>query len=200
MVWYKTIVQPGISNHRVLGSRHLGYCFEIKDESEAQRIIKEFRLKYHDATHVCFAYRIGVEGGLHKCSDDGEPSGTAGRPILGAILSAQLTQVLVIVVRYYGGTKLGTSGLIQAYKTAASLSLENAGAILKEAKITFKIRCSYNQMPFVLTELKSIQAEKYSIVQEDWVVLIYQINQGKYADLEQKIRALDNALIEIIAE
>ena len=127
----------------------MGFVFEINSEDEAKEIIKKIKVDYHDATHVCHAFRLGPKGDFIKYSDDGEPSGTAGKPMAGALLSTGVTQVIALVVRYYGGTKLGTGGLIQAYRTAVELALEDAGLQEREWRISFEIHCTYADMrPF----------------------------------------------------
>jgi uncharacterized YigZ family protein len=175
---YRTIAGEGISNHRVLASKHLGFAIPIGSEQEAKTYIKQYKEKYFDANHVCFGYRVGRED-LQRHSDDGEPSGTAGKPIAGAILSAGVTQVLVLVVRYFGGTKLGTGGLIQAYKTAAQLAIDNAGVLDKEWLMEVSIQCSYEKLPFVMGALKSLQAEKLSLEQTDQCHLHYAMSPSK---------------------
>jgi uncharacterized YigZ family protein len=184
MELYSTLVRPGTSNYRVLGSRHLGFVFEISSEEEAKEIIKKFKVDYHDATHVCHAFRLGVTGDFVKFSDDGEPSGTAGKPMSGALLSAGITQVLALVVRYYGGTKLGTGGLIQAYRTAVELAIEDAGIMEKEWRVAFKISCDYSAMPDVLTYLKNHDAKKINIEQTDRCLLTYNINASHWEALQ----------------
>lgn len=176
---YQTLAKPGLSNHRVLASKHLGFSFEVSSEEQCKAIIKKFKSEYFDANHVCWAFRLGRDGVFSKSSDDGEPSGTAGRPILGAIMAAQLTQCLVLVVRYFGGTKLGTGGLIQAYRTAAEMAIQDAGIEQKEWKMNLTISCTYEQFPAVMQFLKQQQAEKVSIIQTDACYLVYTFNLGQ---------------------
>lgn len=124
---YYTIEKEGEAQYREKMSRFIAFALPIKEAEEAKTIIKKYQNEYHDARHVCWAYMIGPERTEWQLNDNGEPSGTAGKPILGQINSRELTDVLVIVVRYFGGIKLGTSGLIAAYREAASLALDDAG-------------------------------------------------------------------------
>ena len=126
---YYTIQNTGEGLYREKMSRFLSFALHIDSADQARSFIKDYQNKYHDSRHVCWAYQLGPDGGEWQLNDNGEPSGTAGKPILGQIRSFGLTDVLVVVVRYFGGVKLGTSGLIVAYREAASLALENAGRL-----------------------------------------------------------------------
>lgn len=124
---YFTIAHAGEGTYREKMSRFLAFAIPIHDADEAKTVIKEYQNRYHDSRHVCWAYMIGPERTDWQLNDNGEPSGTAGKPILGQINSAEVTDLVVIVVRYFGGIKLGTSGLIAAYREAARLAIEDAG-------------------------------------------------------------------------
>jgi uncharacterized YigZ family protein len=193
---YQTILKEGSAVHRVLASKHLGFALAIKDEGQAKELIKYFRAKYHDANHVCFAYRCGLED-LQRNSDDGEPSGTAGKPIAGAILSSQITQVLVIVVRYFGGTKLGTGGLIQAYKTAALMAIEDAGIVERTWQRRIEFVCNYLQLPELMNVLKQKNAQKQSIIQEEDCQLVYLIEQDQLAEIQKAVTAIGQITIRV---
>lgn len=129
---YYTIQEAGSSRYTEKMSRFLAFALPVRTADEAKAVVKEYQNKYHDARHVCWAYMLGPERKEWQLNDNGEPSGTAGKPILGQINSFGLTDVLVVVVRYFGGIKLGTSGLIAAYREAARLALEEAG--IKECR------------------------------------------------------------------
>lgn len=135
-------------------SRFLSYALPAHDADECRRIIKEYQNKYHDARHVCWAYMLGPERTEWQLNDNGEPSGTAGKPILGQINSVGLTDVLVIVVRYFGGIKLGTSGLIAAYREAARLALEDAGKIEKRQMRRLTVNFPYSKADGVMKIVK----------------------------------------------
>jgi len=118
---YKTIKSESEGIFRDKGSRFLAFAYPVTEHDEIKSIIDKLRKEHHEARHHCFAYMLGSERNIYRTSDDGEPSGTAGRPILGQINSAGLTNILIIVVRYFGGTLLGVSGLINAYRTRGHL-------------------------------------------------------------------------------
>ena len=121
---YQTIAQPSFAEFKDRGSRFLAYAYPIKLVEEFKEKLQLLKKEHPKAVHHCFAYRIGLDNNIFRVSDDGEPSGTAGKPILGQIDSKQLTNVLIIVVRYFGGTLLGVPGLINAYKSAAAMALQ----------------------------------------------------------------------------
>ena len=131
---YFTLEHEGQSKVTEKMSRFLGFAVTVTDPEEAKAVIRDYRNRYHDARHLCWAYTIGEERELWQLNDNGEPSGTAGKPILGQINSLGLTNVLVMVVRYFGGIKLGTSGLTVAYRTAAREALEDGGKVLHQRK------------------------------------------------------------------
>lgn len=124
---YVTLQYPFPEAHLTIQrSRFIAYGYTVSTIEEIENILTELRKKYYDATHLCSAYRLGVDGAIYRADDNGEPSGTAGRPILGKIRSANLSDILVVVIRYFGGVKLGTSGLIKAYGEVTELLLHSA--------------------------------------------------------------------------
>lgn len=141
---YYTIKEPGSSQYKEKMSRFLSFAIPVTSSEEAKAIVKQYQNEYHDARHVCWAYMIGPARQEWQLNDNGEPSGTAGKPILGQINSRELTNVLVIVVRYFGGIKLGTPGLIAAYREAASLALDEAGK--KEMRKMVRLRVTFPYM------------------------------------------------------
>lgn len=151
---YKTINSPGYGEFRDRGSKFLAYIFPIVNGDEAGNALEEIRKLHGKANHHCFAMRLGLDGLKYRANDDGEPSGTAGKPILGQIDSYGLTNVLIIVTRYFGGTLLGTSGLIIAYRAAAAAAIENAGVIEKELSDYFIFYCDYSKMPLIMDTAK----------------------------------------------
>ena len=136
---YRTIAEPSQSAVRERGSRFLSYTWPVDDEEQVREHVDGLRKKYHDATHVCYAWRIGDR---ERANDDGEPSGSAGRPILGQILSRGLTNVLVVVVRWFGGTKLGVPGLIAAYREAAAEALDAASMVERTVDVRLRVPSS----------------------------------------------------------
>lgn len=156
---YRTIAKAGQGLYKEKGSKFLGFAVHCKDETEVKRLVDAWRKEHPGACHVCFAFKLGYDGKHYRASDDGEPSNSAGQPILGQITAFGVTQVLVAVVRYYGGTKLGVGGLIQAYRTAAKLAIEDAEIIEKDILGRYNVACTYEQLPLVMKEIKTRQIE-----------------------------------------
>jgi uncharacterized YigZ family protein len=143
---YFTIAVPSEGEYKEKGSKFIAFTYFVSDESSIKEKLEQLKKEHFKATHHCYAYRLGIDGKNYRANDDGEPSGTAGRPILGQIDSFGLTNVLIIVVRYYGGTKLGTSGLINAYREAAKNALEKSQKIEKIIESIIEVSISYNQL------------------------------------------------------
>lgn len=144
------------------GSRFLSFAYPVTDEEQAKELIKKLKGEYFDARHHCYAYRIGYTGGIWRINDDGEPSSTAGRPIYGQILANSLSDILVVVVRYFGGIKLGVPGLIKAYKSATADAIEHCTVIEKIATRPFEVTFEYLQMNGVMKILKEFQIQPYN--------------------------------------
>lgn len=157
---FKTISQPSEGYITEKKSKFISHIFPVKTADEVKEILDEYRKKYYDARHVCWAYMLGWEREEFRSNDDGEPSGTAGRPILGQINSHELTDVLILVVRYFGGTLLGTSGLIKAYKEAAADAIANATIEEKTVDDTIEICFEYVLLSEVMRVLKQFDEVK----------------------------------------
>jgi uncharacterized YigZ family protein len=165
-VTYRTLSGISEAQYRVLGSRHIGMAFHVKTENEIKEILDRLQKEHHDATHVCYAWRLGWDKSKFRLNDDGEPSGTAGKPIYGQIQSADLTNVLVAVIRYFGGTKLGTGGLIDAYKTASAAAIDAGNIIEKPVLDLYDLKFTYERMPVVMKKLKELNMEKVESIFE----------------------------------
>lgn len=159
---YNSIASPSEGLYKESGSRFLSLAYPCSSSEQALEIVAGLKKKYHDATHHCYAYRIGIKGDVYRLNDDGEPSSTAARPIYGEILSAGLSDILIVVVRWFGGIKLGVPGLIKAYKSAAKDALSNAKICVKTASAAVRITFEYPQTDFILKELKKAGAEVVS--------------------------------------
>ena len=155
--FFKTISHKSEGLFKEKGSKFLAFALPVTDEEQIKNILKEFRKDFHDARHVCFAWTLGPEMTNFRVSDDGEPSGTAGKPIHGQIVSRELTDILVVVVRYFGGVLLGTGGLIQAYKEAAADALNNAEIITKTVEKQLVIRFDYSLQNIVMKIIRDYQ-------------------------------------------
>ncbi|MGV8945289.1 MAG: IMPACT family protein [Lutibacter sp.] len=136
------------------GSKFIGYVFPIENEDEVKIHIEELKKKHHAARHWCYAWQLGVEEKSYRVNDDGEPNNSAGNPIYGQILSKDITNVLVVIVRYFGGTKLGVGGLINAYKTTAKLILDEAMIVDKTVNVFFQLIFEYQHMNKVMRIIK----------------------------------------------
>ena len=156
---YLSIASLSEGAYKDNGSRFLSFAYPCTSVNQADEILSAVRKKYYDATHHCYAYRIGREGDTFRMNDDGEPSSTAGRPIYGQILSNNLSDILLVVVRYFGGVKLGVPGLIKAYKTAASEAIASAKIITKISAERYKIIFDYPSADKVIKELKKLGIE-----------------------------------------
>lgn len=154
---YQTISSPSTGEFRDRGSKFLAYAFPVSNESDWQQYLEQVKKEHPKARHHCYAYRLGLDANNFRANDDGEPSGTAGRPILGQIDSFGLTNVFVVVVRYFGGTLLGTSGLINAYKLSTQDALQQADIIEKIVEDSIRINFDYAFMGEVMNAVKKME-------------------------------------------
>lgn len=153
---YKSIGGPSEGLFKDNGSRFIALAYPVESVGEVKEIVDSLKKEYHDARHHCYAYRIGADGSVFRANDDGEPSGSAGKQILGQLDSAGLSDVLVVVVRYFGGIKLGIPGLIRAYRTSTSDALSNAEVVEKIAGSWYRLEFDYDAMPEVMKVLKDL--------------------------------------------
>lgn len=181
---YHTILTTAEGTYKDKGSKFIAIACPAATESEVKDRLAEIRNKYHDARHHCYAYVLGFDKSSSRFNDDGEPSGTAGRPIFGQINSRDLTNTLVVVVRYFGGVKLGVRGLINAYKAATSEALDQTKIITKTVNEVFKLDFEYLKMNSVM---KIIKDDKLKIVSQD-----FQLN----CSLEYRVRKNNADLVK----
>ena len=162
---YRTITALSEGTYSEKRSKFLAFAIPVRSAEEVNQIVAEYQKKYYDARHVCYAYMLGAERAEFRANDNGEPSGTAGKPILGQINSNELTDILIIVVRYFGGVKLGTSGLIVAYRLAAAEAIAAAEIIEKtvDEEITF-----YFEYPFMNDVMRIVKEEAPDIVSQGY--------------------------------
>ncbi len=156
---YKTIKAPSNGIYKEKGSKFISFAFPITTIEQAKELIEKHKKEYFDARHICYAYMFGNERETFRAYDDGEPSGTAGKPILGQLNSHQLTDTLLIVVRYFGGVLLGTGGLTTAYKEAANDAISNAELIEKTVKANITIRFDYLMLNDIMNISKQLNAK-----------------------------------------
>lgn len=162
---YKTIETASTGLFKDKGSKFLSYAFPVMNEEEVKEILQNLKKEHHSARHHCYAWRIGTEEITTRANDDGEPSSTAGKPILGQLQSFDVTNVLLVVVRYFGGTLLGTSGLINAYKNASIDALNNAEIVTKLIESDFELSFTY---PLMNTVMQTIKQENLEIITTDF--------------------------------
>lgn len=157
---YKTISKP-VENMllKEKGSKFIGFAFPINNETELKTALEKIRTEHPKATHHCYAFRMGLDGENYRANDDGEPSGSAGLPLYNQLLAHEITNVLVISVRYYGGTKLGVSGLVQAYKECAKITLKEAKIITKVLEAEIKVQFNFDQQNVIFTLLSKFDAK-----------------------------------------
>ena len=153
---YRSIAAPARGIYKELGSKFLAFAYPVEAEEEIKNILAALRKEYFDARHHCYAWRLGLQGEPYRMNDDGEPSSTGGRPIHGQLLSQGLSDILIVVVRYFGGVKLGVPGLIRAYRTAAQDALAHAEIVEKTACETVTVDFDYLQMNDVMRVLKEM--------------------------------------------
>ena len=154
---FKTITNVGEGTYSEKRSKFLAFSHHVESVDEVKDLILQYRKKYYDARHVCYAYVLGAERDVFRANDDGEPSSTAGKPILGQINSMELTDVLVVVVRYYGGVNLGTGGLIVAYRTAAAAALEASVVETRQVESVVTYNFPYVMMNSVMRVVKELK-------------------------------------------
>lgn len=157
---FKTVINPSMGIYKEKGSKFLAFIFPVINEQEIRDIVAKIKKEHHGARHHCYAWRLGPEMDNYKLNDDGEPSGTAGRPIFGQIQSKELTNILVVVVRYFGGILLGTSGLINAYKQAVIDALNNSEIVEKVVEDLIEVNFDYTAMNEFMHIIKELRLEQ----------------------------------------
>lgn len=196
--FYYTIEQNSEGFLKEKASKFYAYAFSTKNEEAVKDALEFLRKKHYDARHHCYAYRLGQYGEITRANDDGEPSNSAGKPILGQLQAFDVTNCLIVVVRYFGGTKLGVGGLIQAYKESAKEALENAEILKKTIDKQFTVHFGYNEMNTVMRILKNIPAT--DIVQnfQENCIITFSIRKGEADSAVAKFSNLKNIEIQPI--
>lgn len=192
---YKTISSSTEGIYKEKGSKFLSFAIPVNTVDEIKEILNEYRKKFFDARHVCYAYMLGAEHEKFRSNDDGEPSGTAGKPILGQINSRELTNVLIIVVRYFGGVLLGTGGLVVAYKEAASDALNRAEIIEKAVYVEISIGFDYLLMNDVMRIIKDTNAQISTQTFDNTCSMLLFIRKADERVLITKLKKINGVLI-----
>lgn len=195
---YKTIAASTEGLFKDKGSKFIAYAYPFHDTAQLKDILSEVKALHPKARHHCWAYRLSTDRSVFRINDDGEPSGTAGRPILNVLLSRDLTNVLVIVVRYFGGTLLGVPGLINAYKSATMDAIDQAQVIEKTVNDVYNVHFAYLQMNEVMRVMKE---QQLNILQQDFgndCILTVEIRQGQVNRALEKIQTLAGVKIKYV--
>lgn len=193
---FKTIAAPAEGTYSEKRSKFLAFAIPVRTLDEVKELVKEYQKNYYDARHACYAYMLGHERKDFRANDNGEPSGTAGKPILGQINSNELTDILIIVVRYFGGIKLGTSGLIGAYKTAAADAIANATIIEKTVDDDVTVFFEY---PFLNDVMRIVKEEEPQVVEQVFEMdckMTLRIRRSKMGRLRSRLEKVETARIQ----
>jgi uncharacterized YigZ family protein len=194
---YRTIQAFSEGLYKEKGSKFLAFAHPVASVEAIKILLDQYRKTYYDARHVCYAYALGPDAAETRSNDDGEPSGTAGRPILGQIQSFELTNVLVVVIRYFGGILLGTGGLVVAYKTAAADALQSAEILEKTVDIDFSIHFEF---PFMNDVMKLVKSLDVHILSQDYNMdcgMMLRIRQRDAERLEAALRKIETLRFEL---
>jgi uncharacterized YigZ family protein len=187
---YKTIAEPAEGTYSEKRSKFLAFAIPVRTQEEVKEWVKEYQKKYYDARHACYAYMLGHERKDFRANDNGEPSGTAGKPILGQINSNELTDILIVVVRYYGGVNLGTSGLIVAYREAAADAIAHAETELRQVEEIIAYDFPYVMMNDVMRIVKELQPRIVSQTYDNTCQIRLAIRQSEAPLLRARLEKL----------
>lgn len=190
--FYNTIAQPSTAEFKDRGSRFIAYAYPLKDVEEFKSYLQQLKKEHAKAVHHCFAYRLGLDSYNFRVSDDGEPSGTAGKPILGQIDSKELTNILVVVVRYFGGTLLGVPGLINAYKSATAMALQLTPIVPKAVEVNYMLQFDYTQMNDVMLVVKKCNCTVLAQEAQLFCILKVGVPVNRLEEFQYKMNDLRN--------
>ena len=174
------------------GSKFIGFAFPVDDEAELKKSLEKIREEHPKATHHCYAYRLGIKGENYRANDDDEPSGSAGLPIYNQLLAHEITNVLVIVVRYYGGTKLGVSGLVKAYKESAKITLEEAEIVKKELESEIEISFGFSQQNQIFTLLSKFDGRILDFLSDEKCIITAKIKTSIKENISEQLSEMQN--------
>lgn len=193
---YLTVDRPATAEFKDRGSKFIAYVYPVETVEVFKQYLQALKKEHPKAVHHCFAYRIGTDGNNFRSSDDGEPSGTAGKPILGQIDSRGVTNTAVIVVRYWGGTLLGVPGLINAYKSAAALALQVTPVIQKQVEVLYSLEFDYTQMNDVMVLLKQFNCTIHANDMQLFCVIKAGIPRNRLADFLYRLNDLHQVSVK----
>jgi len=195
-----TIIKPSEGIYKEKGSKFLAYAFPVSDVEQVNEILGKLKKEHHSAKHHCYAYNIGIDPGLVRTNDDGEPASTAGKPILGQITSFGLTNILIVVVRYFGGTLLGKGGLIRAYKNASEDALNHARIIQMVSKDLFQVTSDYKNISDILKIIGEFDSEIISGDYGETAVLKIKTLTSRSQEIVQKFNRVEGVRVESLGK
>lgn len=193
---YKTLAADAEAVYKEKSSKFLAYAYPVESEEQIREILDALHKRYYDATHHCYAWRLGAQGEQFRANDDGEPSGTAGKPILGQMLSTEITNCLIVVVRYFGGTKLGVSGLISAYKESARAAIEAGTIVERTVDRRIKIYFPYIAMNDVMRIIKEEQPAILGQEFDNLCSMVLSIRESRADMLVGKLQKAEGVTVE----
>ncbi|KEY19221.1 IMPACT family protein [Kaistella antarctica] len=197
---FDTIKSPVENIHlKEKGSKFIGFSFPVENESEVKEALGKVKEEHPKATHHCYAFRLGITGENYRANDDGEPSGSAGLPIYNQLLANNVTQILLIVVRYYGGTKLGVSGLVKAYKETAKLILESCEIITKELQSEIEIQFDFNQQNVIFTLLNKFEAKIIDFKTEETCTISAKLKTSEKENISDQLSEMQIISFEFLS-
>ena len=196
---FKTIKDP-IENVllKEKGSKFIGFAFPVDSETALKKSLEKVKTEHPKATHHCYAFRLGISGENYRANDDGEPNGSAGLPIYNQLLAHEITNVLVIVVRYYGGTKLGVSGLVKAYKESAKLTLDASEIITKDLETTVTIEFDFSQQNQIFTLVNKHHGKILDFITEERCKIISKIKMVEKENISEQLSEMQNISFEFV--
>lgn len=197
---FRTIKEPSEGLFKDRGSKFNAFAFPVRNEAEIKEILDNLKKEYHDARHHCYAWRLGPNPVTFRANDDGEPSSSAGKPILNQIEKADLINVLVVVIRYFGGTLLGVGGLINAYRTAAESAIRNSRIIRKKIQHHYTLRFEYARMNEVMTVMKEYRLETYGQEFEISCAMNFTVDLDKEETVLSKLKLIEGCTFNMLAD
>ena len=178
------------------GSKFIGFAYPVSNEKELKSALLHLKELHPKATHHCYAFRMGMNGENYRANDDGEPSGSAGLPIYNQLLAHEITNVLIVIIRYYGGTKLGVSGLVKAYKESAKLALEEAEIITKELESDLEIGFNFNQQNQIFTLLNKFDGKILDFLTDEKCTIKAKIKTSQKENISEQLSEMQNVSFE----
>lgn len=182
------------------GSKFIGFAFPLNHENDIKKNLEKLYEEHPKATHHCYAFRLGLNGENYRANDDGEPSGSAGLPIYNQLLAHEITNVLVVVIRYYGGTKLGVGGLVKTYKESAKITLDEAEIITKELESEIEISFNFNQQNVIFTLLNKFDAKILNFDAQEVCVILANIKTVQKENISEQLSEMQNVSFEFLSD